>query len=62
MCDYSAFLKALEDVGYSDWITACPGATERTDEAKMRIINQSCLPEKHLVHLIRVDTMIHSLI
>ena len=37
MCDYPAFLKALEDVGYSDWITACPGATERTDEAKMRI-------------------------
>ena len=37
MCDYPAFLKALEDIGYSDWITACPGATERTDEAKMRI-------------------------
>ena len=44
MCDYPAFLKALEDIGYSDWITACPGTTdahpptnERTDEAKMRI-------------------------
>ena len=37
MCDYPAFLKALEDIGYSDWITACPGPTERTDEAKMRI-------------------------
>ena len=36
MCDYPAFLKALEDAGYRSWITVCPGATERTEEEKMR--------------------------
>ena len=37
MCDYPAFLNALEGIGYRSWITVCPGATEHTDEEKMRI-------------------------
>ena len=37
MCDYPAFLKALETVGYTGWITICPGATDRTDRKKMQL-------------------------
>ena len=37
MCDYVAFLKTLEEVGYRGWITVCPGQTERSDHEKMQI-------------------------
>ncbi|MBI1929616.1 sugar phosphate isomerase/epimerase [Candidatus Poribacteria bacterium] len=37
ICDYLAFLKALQAVSYRRWITVCPGATKRTDDEKMRI-------------------------
>ena len=37
MCDFPAFLQALEEIGYGRWITACPGESERTDEEKMRV-------------------------
>ena len=42
MCDYPAFIQALESVGYTGWITACPGQTDRPDEEKMAI-NRSYL-------------------
>ncbi len=25
MCDYSAFLAAIQDTGYNDWVVVCPG-------------------------------------
>ncbi len=37
MCDYAAFLKTLAEIGYRDWITVCPGVTERTEDEKMQI-------------------------
>ena len=37
MCDYAAFMKELEQVGYAGWITVCPGEAERTEQEKMRI-------------------------
>jgi sugar phosphate isomerase/epimerase len=37
MCDFPAFLEALADVSYKNWITVCPGGTARTDEDKMQI-------------------------
>ena len=37
MCDYVAFMAALEETGYADWITVCPGEAERSEEEKMRI-------------------------
>lgn len=37
MCDYAAFMAALEAVGYAGWITVCPGEAERSEEEKMRI-------------------------
>jgi sugar phosphate isomerase/epimerase len=37
MCDYSAFLKALDDIGYAEWVTVCPGNTPRSDVEKMRV-------------------------
>jgi sugar phosphate isomerase/epimerase len=40
MCDYPAFLKALQDIEFDGWIVSCPGNTDRTDEEKMRINRQ----------------------
>lgn len=37
MCDYSAFMAALQEAGYEGWITVCPGEAERSEEQKMRI-------------------------
>ena len=37
MCDYPAFMKALEDVGFSGWVTVCPGQSGRTEAEQMRI-------------------------
>ena len=37
MCDYPAFMNALGEVGYKNWITVCPGTTDRPDDEKMRI-------------------------
>lgn len=37
MCDYSAFMGALESIGFTGWVTVCPGEVERTEEEKMRI-------------------------
>ena len=36
MCDFPAFMGALEEIGYSDWITVCPGRIERGDTEKMK--------------------------
>ena len=35
MYDYPAFMEALEEIGYSGWITACPGRIERADAEKI---------------------------
>ncbi len=37
MCDYPAFMAALEEAGYADWITVCPGEAKRSEGEKMRI-------------------------
>ena len=37
MCDYTAFLSALADIGYKQWITVCPGHTGATEREKMQI-------------------------
>ncbi len=37
MCDFPAFLGALEEIGYQGWVTVCSGQTERSEEDKMRI-------------------------
>ena len=37
MCDYPAFMAALQEAGYAGWITVCPGEAERSEEEKMRI-------------------------
>ena len=37
MCDYPAFLRALEDIGYGHWITVCPGQSRRPEAEQMRI-------------------------
>ena len=37
MCDYPAFLSALEDIGYIGWITVCPGTTNVLENEKLRI-------------------------
>ena len=37
MCDFKAFLKALEEIGYADWITVCPGNTDRTEKQQMEV-------------------------
>lgn len=37
MCDYPAFMAALEEVGYAGWITVCPGEATGMEEEKMRV-------------------------
>ena len=37
MCDYPAFLSALEDISYTGWITVCPGTTKIPENEKLRI-------------------------
>ncbi len=37
MCDYKAFLQALESIGYDGWITVCPGATDAPEAEKMAL-------------------------
>ena len=37
MCDYPAFMAALEAAGYAGWITVCPGEVAGTEEGKMRV-------------------------
>ena len=37
MCDYPAFLSALEDIGYTGWITVCPETTNVLENEKLRI-------------------------
>ena len=37
MCDYKAFLQALEGVEYSGWVTVCPGGAPRPEADKMAI-------------------------
>ena len=37
MCNYPAFMAALEEVGYAGWITVCPGEAMGMEEEKMRV-------------------------
>ena len=37
MCDYPAFLSALSDIGYTGWITVCPGHTNVPENEKIRV-------------------------
>lgn len=37
MCDYTAFMQALEAAGYDGWVTACPGETARPEDEKIRL-------------------------
>ena len=37
MCNFGAFMRALEEIGYSDWITVCPGNTNRTEAEQMHV-------------------------
>ena len=36
MCDYTAFLNTVEDVGYSGWVVTCPGNGAAPDREKIR--------------------------
>lgn len=36
MCDYGAFLKTVQDVGYSGWVVVCPGEGDRSDREKIQ--------------------------
>lgn len=35
LLDFSASMKALEEIGYNRWITVCPSQSDRSDEEKM---------------------------
>ena len=37
MCDFPAFLGALEASGYQGWVTACPGTTQRSETERMQV-------------------------
>ena len=42
MCDFPAFMRALESISFSGWITVCPGRIERDATEKM-IMNRAYL-------------------
>ena len=33
MCDYAAFLTAIQETGYDDWVVACPGGQKPTEQS-----------------------------
>ena len=37
MCDFPAFLGALEANGYQGWVTVCPGTTPRSETERMQV-------------------------
>ena len=40
MCDYPAFMAALQEAEYTGWVTVCPGEAERPETEKMQINRQ----------------------